>query len=54
MKLLMQVLKYLDNNGYPDDATKNEKRYIRKRAKHFIIQDAMLYYLRTNEANSNP
>ena len=38
------VFEYLRGSEYPDGADANKKRAIRKKAKHFVIKDGILFY----------
>ena len=50
-RLLDEEMLYMVENRYPDEATDNRKRIIRRKAKKFEIQDGELYY-RDNRKSS--
>ena len=43
-RLLDEAVLYIVEKHYPDEATENRKRIIRRKAKKFEIQDGELYY----------
>ena len=45
LDLLMCVVSYLKDGVYPQFATLNQKRVIRKKAKKFVFRDGVLYYI---------
>lgn len=44
-----QILNYIQNNEYPDDASDNLKRKIRNRVKDFSLKNDNLYYVKEND-----
>ena len=50
-RLLDEAMLYMVENRYPEEATENRKRIIRRKAKKFEIQDGELYY-RDNRKSS--
>ena len=40
-----EITAYLQSGCYPQDASKNEKHGLRKRAKYFVLQGGHLHYI---------
>ena len=38
------ILQYLLSNKYPEGASNNHKRSIRKKCKKFVLKDGLVYY----------
>ena len=41
---------YIVNGEYPADATRNERRSIRRKAKKFCVREGELFYTRANSS----
>ena len=42
--LLQNVFIYLNENRYPENCSKNDKRYIQKKARKLVVKEGVLYY----------
>ena len=47
--LYQQVYDYLQNDKYPDEFSKSQKRGLRRRSQDFVVQDGVLFYQGKNK-----